>query len=314
MARIIWIAIIALVLLLGFFLLSLPESQSEGAAAEVDHKAYAKNIKTKYFRPNGQLHYSLSSDLVTHSPQQNQIHFKMPALLIYPKNNQPPWQINAENGHLRTTANDSSPLPFPDFIGSFSNITGQVILSGNVVVQRVAVDQSFISLSTQRISFYPATEIATTDVELSILFTEGHIKAQGGSANLDTGFVELTGKLNQPIQSLYQQTASLETPASSLHISSSYLSIVVEDEKIVTVHAAGKPVHFRRQQDGESDPMTGSARQIDYDPNSRMLSLEHKANVHQGQKSLRGDIISYNLRTQVAKIESFNKSGSARTP
>lgn len=70
--------------------------------------------------------------------------------------------------------------------------------------------------------------------------------------------------------------------------------------------AVGKPVRFRQKQDGKDEWIEGWAQRIEYDAHAAILKLVGTAQLKKGQDELRGEIITYD-----AKSERYQARGAA---
>ena len=73
--------------------------------------------------------------------------------------------------------------------------------------------------------------------------------------------------------------------------------------------ATGHPAGFRQKREGMNDYVEGYGERIEHDAVNGVMNIYGQAHVKRGQDDVRGDHITYNLRT-----ESFQVSGAPPTP
>lgn len=91
----------------------------------------------------------------------------------------------------------------------------------------------------------------------------------------------------------------------SLLITAERIDVRQDDQGFASGEASGKPVYFRQKLEGKSEFAEGWANRLEYDGRAEKLKLTGQARLKRGDDDLRGNLISYD-----AKTESFQAQGS----
>lgn len=91
--------------------------------------------------------------------------------------------------------------------------------------------------------------------------------------------------------------------------------IVVTQDKDGFKHGTiyGKTASFRQKRQGMNEYVEGNGERIEYDTRSEAIDLHGQAQVKRGLDDVRGEHITYNIRTELFQVSSGDKS-SANTP
>lgn len=91
----------------------------------------------------------------------------------------------------------------------------------------------------------------------------------------------------------------------SLLITAERIDVRQDDQGFASGEATGKPVYFRQKLEGKNEFAEGWANRLEYDGRAEKLKLTGQARLKRGDDDLRGNLISYD-----AKSESFQAQGS----
>ncbi len=69
-----------------------------------------------------------------------------------------------------------------------------------------------------------------------------------------------------------------------------------------SVSASGRPVSFRQKRDGVEEYIEGFANQIEFDNVQSLLSLSGDARLRKGDDEIRGNLITYDAKTEFYKV------------
>jgi lipopolysaccharide export system protein LptA len=75
----------------------------------------------------------------------------------------------------------------------------------------------------------------------------------------------------------------------------------------------GKTASFRQKRQGMNEYVEGNGERIEYDTRSEAVDLYGQAHVKRGLDDVRGEHITYNIRTELFQVNSGDK-GTANTP
>jgi lipopolysaccharide export system protein LptA len=90
--------------------------------------------------------------------------------------------------------------------------------------------------------------------------------------------------------------------------------VVIQDKdgfKHGTIY--GKTASFRQKREGMNEYVEGSGERIEYNTRSEAIDLYGQAHVKRGLDDVRGEHISYNIRTEIFQVSS-GEASSASTP
>jgi lipopolysaccharide export system protein LptA len=68
------------------------------------------------------------------------------------------------------------------------------------------------------------------------------------------------------------------------------------------VSASGRPVSFRQKRDGVAEYIEGYANQIEFDNVQSTLTLAGDARLRKGDDEIRGNLITYDAKTEFYKV------------
>lgn len=105
------------------------------------------------------------------------------------------------------------------------------------------------------------------------------------------------------------------------------IEVMQDDKGFSSGSASGKPVYFRQKMDGRDEFAEGWAERIVYDGRSDKLELSGQARLKRGEDELRGNLITYDARTEYYQAQGSSngvkgrvravilpKGGAAATP
>jgi lipopolysaccharide export system protein LptA len=91
----------------------------------------------------------------------------------------------------------------------------------------------------------------------------------------------------------------------TLLITADRIDVRQDDQGFSSGEASGKPVYFRQKMEGREDFAEGWANRLEYDGRSEKLKLIGQARLKRGDDDLRGNLITYD-----GKTEFFQAQGS----
>lgn len=91
----------------------------------------------------------------------------------------------------------------------------------------------------------------------------------------------------------------------TLMITADRIDVRQDDRGFSSGDAKGKPVYFRQKVEGKDEYVEGWANRLEYDGRSDKLKLTGQAHLKRGEDDLRGNLITYD-----AKTEFFQAQGS----
>jgi lipopolysaccharide export system protein LptA len=75
-----------------------------------------------------------------------------------------------------------------------------------------------------------------------------------------------------------------------------------DGDGLQSVSATGHPVSFRQKRDGVEEYIEGFANQVEFDNVQSLLSLSGAARLRKGDDEIRGNLITYDARTEFYKV------------
>lgn len=123
-----------------------------------------------------------------------------------------------------------------------------------------------------------------------------HLSAERADINDHTGVSVFTGHvvLSQGSMRLWSDTLTVYHD---------------QQDKITRMVAEGNPARFREQPKVQGQPITGSARRVDYDVRAGIVVLEQDAQLLQGKNRFQGPRIEYDRDQDVVKAGSAGGAG-----
>jgi lipopolysaccharide export system protein LptA len=91
----------------------------------------------------------------------------------------------------------------------------------------------------------------------------------------------------------------------TLLITAERIDVRQDEHGFSSGEAAGKPVYFRQKMEGSDEYAEGWANRLEYDGRAEKLKLIGQARLKRGEDDLRGNLITYD-----GKTESFQAQGS----
>lgn len=85
----------------------------------------------------------------------------------------------------------------------------------------------------------------------------------------------------------------------TLRVQADRIEVRQDAEGFLSGIAVGKPVHFRQRLDGGKDWVEAWANRVEYDARKEQLRLIGEALLKKGEEELRGDLITYDARSEL---------------
>lgn len=85
----------------------------------------------------------------------------------------------------------------------------------------------------------------------------------------------------------------------TLRVQADRVEVRQDAEGFLTGTALGKPVHFRQRLDGRGDWVDAWANRVEYDARKEQVRLIGEAFLKKGEEELRGDLITYDARSEL---------------
>lgn len=85
----------------------------------------------------------------------------------------------------------------------------------------------------------------------------------------------------------------------TLRVQADRIEVRQDAEGFLTGVATGRPVHFRQRLDGRGDWVEAWANRVEYDARKEQVRLIGEAYLKKGEEELRGDVITYDARSEV---------------
>ncbi len=95
----------------------------------------------------------------------------------------------------------------------------------------------------------------------------------------------------------------------TLRVQADRIEVRQDAEGFFNGAAVGKPVHFRQRLDGGRDWVEAWANRVEYDARKEQLRLIGEAWLKKGEEELRGDLITYDARSEL-----YQASGAGQKP
>lgn len=155
------------------------DSQDDLPAALADAPdLHMVNASIVQYATDGTLRYRLKAAQIRHFEQDGLTRLSDAEMLVHDAD-EPPWQIEADSGEIRTAA-------------AGSTITEEAVyLRDNVLMAQEHADGSFIRVQTSAMDYYPERQYAETTRDVMIDTDVGRTMAGGLQGELHTGFLKL---------------------------------------------------------------------------------------------------------------------------
>lgn len=85
----------------------------------------------------------------------------------------------------------------------------------------------------------------------------------------------------------------------TLRVQADRVEVRQDAQGFLTGTALGKPVHFRQRLDGRGDWVDAWANRVEYDARKAQVRLIGEAFLKKGEEELRGDLITYDARSEL---------------
>ena len=107
-------------------------------------------------------------------------------------------------------------------------------------------------------------------------------------------------------QAIYE--GRVEISQGSMHINAARVEAQQDGAGFTTMLATGDQAHFTRKET-TGQWVEGWARRVDYDSRAELVVLTDQAHLRRGEDDVRGNVITYNMKTQVYQASSSGKPG-----
>ncbi len=84
----------------------------------------------------------------------------------------------------------------------------------------------------------------------------------------------------------------------TIHLTADHMTVREDPQGMKYASAFGNPVTFRQKRDGVDEWMDGVAQHAEYNGKLERVELFEHAVVHQGKDEIKGDYLSYDLKTE----------------
>lgn len=159
-----------------------PDAQETGPETRVEIKQpdlFGRDVNFNQFHADGTLHYRLQAAVIRQFEADRLTRLETPHLHLR-STDQPPWDIYAESGFIRTQANDKG-------------VDEEVVyLSENVRMLQEHPENGLLTLRSSSFYLYPDRQYAHTEQGVIIDSQVGRTTAAGMVADLNTGVLSLT--------------------------------------------------------------------------------------------------------------------------
>lgn len=91
----------------------------------------------------------------------------------------------------------------------------------------------------------------------------------------------------------------------TLRVEAERIDVRQDETGLLSGTAVGRPVHFRQKMEGRDEWVEGWGNRVEYDARKEQVRLIGQAYLKKGEEELRGDLISYDARS-----EFYQASGS----
>lgn len=173
--------IVLMAVLLGLYLFTdRDDIQVESRTSELagqDFDYFMTDFASTRFLPDGNRHFHLSAERLTHYPDPDHARLDQPRITFYQaSDNAPPWRVRSASARIEELPGE----------------TGQRIdFMGDVVITRQDLDGDTLSIYTEFLSVYPQRRLASTDDPVLITSADGEIRSTGMRADLSGNHIEL---------------------------------------------------------------------------------------------------------------------------
>jgi lipopolysaccharide export system protein LptA len=89
----------------------------------------------------------------------------------------------------------------------------------------------------------------------------------------------------------------------TLKVQADRIDVRQDDKGFGSGEASGSPVRFRQKLDKGDEYIDGTASKIEYDANSETIKMIGAAWLRRGADEIRGNLITYNMRTEQYRAE-----------
>jgi len=89
----------------------------------------------------------------------------------------------------------------------------------------------------------------------------------------------------------------------TLKVQADRIDVRQDDKGFASGEATGAPVRFRQKMDNSEEYVDGTASRVEYDANSEIVKMIGSAWLRRGNDEIRGNLITYNMRTEQYRAE-----------
>ena len=188
------LGLVVLIFGLAYWLWSTDENQTDSNAAspadaDSEPDIYGKNVQFNQLNPDGSLHYRLRAREIEQYAQGQTTEMIEPNLHLL-STQQPPWDIDAQEGNIRVTRTDDGARE------------ERVELDINVEMVQSHPEKGVVTLKSQAFVLFPDRQYAETDQNVIIDTEVGRTVAAGLSADLNSGVLQLSSSDTQRVHTI----------------------------------------------------------------------------------------------------------------
>jgi lipopolysaccharide export system protein LptA len=89
----------------------------------------------------------------------------------------------------------------------------------------------------------------------------------------------------------------------TLKVQADRIDVHQDDKGFASGEATGKPVRFRQKMDNSEDYVDGHSSRLEYDAHTEIVKMIGAAWLRRGKDEIRGNLITYNMRTEQYRAE-----------
>lgn len=109
-------------------------------------------------------------------------------------------------------------------------------------------------------------------------------------------------------------TGNVQLTQGTMYIHGDKIVVMQDKEGFKHGTVYGNTAGFRQKREGMDEYVEGSGERIEYDTRAEKIDLHGKAHIKRGLDDVRGEHITYNLKTEVFQVSSGGASSSDTPP
>lgn len=98
----------------------------------------------------------------------------------------------------------------------------------------------------------------------------------------------------------------------SLNIKADKIVLVYQGESLDTATAYGNPVRFKQMPEGQTEMVHGEGKKLKMQPQKDLITLINKAKITQGNNTITGKTIVYNMKTSKMTVKGQSSTRQAK--